>query len=124
MSTSKATSVRTDWFKSSFSKDTTSCVEVRFDGDVVLMRDSKYDGPPADQPVIVIPARHWAEFLTIAARPIGFGSELGIPTTEIDSTTGTVIARDAVGTELTYTFREWNAFTAGITAGEFTTVAA
>jgi hypothetical protein len=123
MSTSKATSVRTDrsdWFKSSFSKDTTSCVEVRFDGDVVLVRDSKYDGPTAAQPVITIPARNWAEFLMVVAGRVGSSSELGVPTIETDPATGSAIVRDAAGTELVYTPHEWDAFMAGINVGEFT----
>ncbi|GGM09382.1 MULTISPECIES: DUF397 domain-containing protein [Micromonospora] len=35
-----------DWFKSSRSANNAACVEVRFDGDVVGVRDSKDRGGP------------------------------------------------------------------------------
>ncbi|MQY23865.1 DUF397 domain-containing protein [Nocardia macrotermitis] len=109
------------WYKSSFSKEAASCVEVCFADDMVLVRDSKYTGPAADQPIIAVPAAHWAEFLDAALDNSKASNTFGVPSTEHNDHTGTVILRDAVGTELAYTAREWQAFTAGIRASEFTT---
>jgi hypothetical protein len=109
------------WFKSSFSKDANSCVEVRFADDMVYVRDSKYDGPTDVQPVIAVPRADWAEFLAAVTRGVAVaGSSLGVPAIEHDQDTGNTIVRDAVGTELVYTAREWHAFTAGVLAAEFT----
>ncbi|MCT2581608.1 DUF397 domain-containing protein [Actinophytocola gossypii] len=56
-------SVRTrrDWFTSSYSSAAGSCVEVRFDHDVVLVRDSKNraDG----RLVIGVPGPQWTAFV-------------------------------------------------------------
>lgn len=51
------------WFTSSFSQDSNSCVEVCFDTNAVLVRDSKYRGPAADQPVLAVSAADWPAFL-------------------------------------------------------------
>ncbi|WP_405166536.1 DUF397 domain-containing protein [Nocardia sp. NBC_01499] len=108
------------WFKSSFSKDANSCVEVRFSDDgTVHIRDSKYQGRRDDQPTIAIPADDWDEFLRLAADGDESPSELIVPVVEHDEHTGSTTVRDAVGTKLVYTAREWNAFTSGIRAAEF-----
>ncbi|QIS08822.1 DUF397 domain-containing protein [Nocardia arthritidis] len=61
---------RSGWFKSSRSNDGPNCVEVKFEGDSVLIRDSKYLRDPANepsaQPVITVPVRAWDRFLGIA----------------------------------------------------------
>lgn len=114
---------RRGWFKSSFSKDANSCVEVRFSDDgKVHLRDSKYHGPQAEQPVIAIPVSNWEEFLRLVTDGDEVHTALGVPLVEHDHVVGTTTVRDAVGTELVYTAREWNAFTGGIHAAEFAAV--
>lgn len=51
------------WFKSSYSAASQTCVEVRFDGPRVLVRDSKYQGPPATQPILAFSNASWSAFL-------------------------------------------------------------
>lgn len=46
------------WFKSTYSADTANCVEVAFDG-AVLVRDSK----DPDGPRLRFTAREWAAFV-------------------------------------------------------------
>ena len=50
----------TSWFKSSYSDTSTSCVEVRFAGDAVLVRDSKNR---AHGPTLAMTTTAWAAFL-------------------------------------------------------------
>jgi|GEM_PF-3212043 len=110
------------WFKSSFSKDANSCVEVLFADEVVRVRDSKYDGSPAEQPVITVPADAWNEFLAAATERTELSIRSGAPTIEFDST-GNTIMYGADGTKLVYTPREWDCFVAGIRADEFSPAA-
>lgn len=108
------------WFKASFSSQSSSCVEVRFAEDEVLVRDSKYHGDPTFQPMIAIPTASWHRFLAIATgATTDDGTVLGIPTIEYDPSTGHTSLRDATGTALDYTPAEWAAFTAGVGSGEF-----
>lgn len=51
----------TGWFKSSFSANNSSCVEVRFDADVVMIRDTKRRGVG---PIITVTGAQWADFLS------------------------------------------------------------
>ncbi len=113
---------RSAWFKSSFSKDANSCVEVLFADEVVRVRDSKYDGPPADQPVITVPADDWDEFLAIATGHTERSIRSGVPTIEFD-TVGNAIVYGANEARLVYTPREWDCFLAGIRANEFSRAA-
>lgn len=52
---------RRGWFTSSYSNDSMSCVEVRFDQDVVLVRDSK--DKRRQRPVIGVSGPGWTSFL-------------------------------------------------------------
>ncbi|MEU7142394.1 DUF397 domain-containing protein [Nocardia sp. NPDC046473] len=52
------------WFKSSYSSANQSCVEVRFDGARVLVRDSKYQGTPAIRPILAFSNSDWSAFLS------------------------------------------------------------
>ncbi|MGQ4596993.1 DUF397 domain-containing protein [Nocardia sp. R6R-6] len=52
----------TGWFKSSHSNDSVACVEVCFDGDRVLVRDSKFRGSPAARPVLAFAPAQWSAF--------------------------------------------------------------
>ncbi|HEY4456894.1 MAG TPA: DUF397 domain-containing protein [Pseudonocardiaceae bacterium] len=54
------------WFKSSHSSSDGSCVEVKFDGGAVLVRDSK--DKRIGQPILAITAAEWRSFLTTVAR--------------------------------------------------------
>lgn len=108
----------TGWFTSSRTNNGNQCVEVRFDGDAVLIRDSKFRRDPAhrpgDEPVITVTAGEWTAFLDaliggtaqttgLIARPAADGS--------------TTLSRGDL--TLTYTPGEWDAFVAGARAGEF-----
>ncbi|MFI9511240.1 DUF397 domain-containing protein [Nocardia sp. NPDC052566] len=107
------------WFKSSFSKEAANCVEVRFAGDHVFIRDSKYQRDPANdpavQPSITVRVGDWSAFLRCAS----------MAANEQPPTLPT-ISRDAFGvtvsstrTSLRFTVNEWESFLDGIQAGEF-----
>ncbi|MFI5776028.1 DUF397 domain-containing protein [Nocardia sp. NPDC051570] len=112
------------WFKSSFSTQSSSCVEALFTEGAVLIRDSKYlrnpANDPAAQPIISILAKDWREFLA-SATGVGVQSSHGVPVIEAASS-GAVVLRAGDGTTLTYTPDEWTAFVSGIRAGEFARV--
>ncbi|NKY54514.1 DUF397 domain-containing protein [Nocardia vermiculata] len=109
---------RRNWFKSSFSDSSNNCVEVAFDGDVVLVRDDKYDGPPDLQPTVAVPAAAWPMFLESALGAEIQGGSIAVP--DIATAAAGAVVRDAVGTALEFTAAEWAAFVAGVRAGEFT----
>ncbi|MGQ4617644.1 DUF397 domain-containing protein [Nocardia sp. R7R-8] len=54
----------TGWFKSSYSNDSQTCVEVCFVGGRVLVRDSTFQGPAASSPVLAFTPAHWDAFTT------------------------------------------------------------
>lgn len=60
------------WFKSSYSNGAASCIEVRFVGDVVQVRDTKFRRDPASadttQPTLQVDATHWRRFLAVITR--------------------------------------------------------
>lgn len=100
------------WFKSSFSDSSAQCVEINLDGPEVLIRDSKFPGNPAAQPVIRLPRGQWAAFLTAIAQ--GHNT---CPLEQITADGGAVLAHN--GIRLGFTPGEWSAFTAGVHQGEF-----
>ncbi|MGQ4599985.1 DUF397 domain-containing protein [Nocardia sp. R6R-6] len=121
------TILRHGWRKSSYSNNGgASCVEINFAGETILLRDSKYlrdpSNDPAAQPIIAIEVHSWPVFLAAAA---GSGSDSagGIPSIERTQDGGAVV-RAADGATLVYTSAEWDAFVAGIRAGEFCLIAA
>ncbi|WP_249644498.1 DUF397 domain-containing protein [Nocardia sputi] len=110
--------VRTGWFTSTRSNNGNQCVEVRFDGDAVLIRDSKYRrdpaNRPAEEPVITVTAAEWTAFLdTLRTRGRSSG-ELRAHTAANGHTT----LRHG-GITLVYTPEEWDAFLLGAYDGEF-----
>lgn len=105
------------WYKSTFSGSDKTCVEVARRANTVLIRDSKYTGPAADQPIIEVPRTHWRQLLDLALAHTS-GTLPGILTVETHhdgSTTLTV----PTGTQLTYTPAEWDAFTKGVADAQF-----
>ncbi|WP_171050031.1 DUF397 domain-containing protein [Nocardia cyriacigeorgica] len=110
--------LRRDWFKSSFSASSNNCVEVQFSAEVVLVRDSKdVADPDGRQPTITIPHASWTAFLSAAVQrgPASIADVVAIQPTCDDGIA--LCAPD--NTTLTYTSGEWDAFTRGIDAGEF-----
>lgn len=110
------------WRTSSYSgTNGGECVEIAFDGDTVLIRDSKYlrnpSNDPAAQPVISVPAQQWNAFKDVAT-DASAGETRGLPRIE-RLASGEVCIKTYSGITLTYTAAEWLAFTAGIRDGEF-----
>lgn len=104
------------WFKSSFSNPNgNQCVEVFFDNDLVLIRDSKDQGTG---PIIKVPAEHWPGFLAEATRRADAGGNQALRIEHAPDGTTRLHALDS-GTALSYTSAEWAAFVAGAVAGEF-----
>lgn len=114
-------SPRVGWFKSSRSNNGGGCVEVKFDGDSVLIRDSKYlrnpINDPASQPIITVPAIKWKGFLE---NVVGKAADdvVGAPAIERDPAGGATL-RALDGTVLVYDEVEWDAFVCGILDEEF-----
>jgi len=113
---------RTGWFKSSFSSNANQCVEVRFDGEYVSVRDSKYRRDPTNhpglEPIIAVTAAQWTAWLDELIGRVDVGAN-GVLSVEI-MPDGTIILR-AVGTDTTLSFTrtEWQSYLAGVGAGEF-----
>ncbi|GAB2694867.1 DUF397 domain-containing protein [Nocardia thraciensis] len=122
--TSSCVVVSLGWVKSSFSRDSSNCVVVRQDADTVLIRDDKYQGDPADEPIIAVPAAAWPEFLAVVAAEESLEGPLdGMPAI-IREADGTTTLRDSRNQALSFTIGEWVAFTKGVQAGEFSPAAA
>ncbi|EHR53459.1 protein of unknown function (DUF397) [Saccharomonospora marina XMU15] len=112
--------VYTDWFKSRFSPSQETCVEVRFDGPLVHLRDSK---DLEIGPVISISVTEWQGFVDEVLGVAAAGSNHAVRIEHLDD--GAVRLRAIRGgVALTYTSSEWAAFTAGARHGQFTVVAA
>jgi hypothetical protein len=116
------TPVHTDWFKSRSSSSTGSCVEVKFDGDRVSIRDSKYRRTPANNPdfapVIIVTATQWALFLDELTQSTILKTN-GALNVETNPGGGTVLRAIEDGTVLNYTAAEWGSFLDGVRADEF-----
>lgn len=105
------------WFKSTFSKDANSCVEVRSVGELIQVRDSKYRGPKAEQPVITVPAADWSTLLVLVLSRTSGAAGADVSVT-MHSDGGAAIT--AGTTRLAYDSDEWDAFTKGVADGQFT----
>ncbi|WP_025353642.1 DUF397 domain-containing protein [Nocardia nova] len=105
------------WFTSTRTNNGNQCVEVRFDGAAVSIRDSKYRRDPANrserEPVITVDARIWMEFLAVVT---GRADRAQLRTRP-DRDGGTILRHRTV--ELRFTAGEWAAFVAGARDGEF-----
>ncbi|WP_431953301.1 DUF397 domain-containing protein [Nocardia lijiangensis] len=127
--TKPVTSKSGGFFKSSYSNDGPSCVEVKFDGDWVLIRDSKqkneYVDAPAMQPTIAFPAAHWATFLDFVLRTES-GSVDAVTVDLDEDGRADLVGKAPSGHAVTlrYTANEWTAFVAGVGAREFDLLAA
>lgn len=119
MSVTQTVGPRSGWYKSSRSNDGPNCVEVNFDGDRVLVRDSKYlrsgRNDPAKQPVIAVPVGSWAAFLEVVCG--GVVATNDVPAINHHENGDVSLSRGHV--VLTFTPSEWLAFTGGIADGEF-----
>jgi len=114
----------TGWFTSTRTNNGNQCVEIRFDGARVLIRDSKFRrhpaNRPADEPVITVTASEWTAFLDVVLG--GAAATAAAALTAVSLGDGrTTIRGGAV--ELTYTPGEWDAFIAGARDGEFDRIA-
>ncbi len=108
------------WFTSSRSNNGNQCVEVRFDGDAVQIRDSKFRRNPMnlgmDEPIITVDAALWTAFLdclrTTRRHPalVAHVSPDGSATLRHEDTL------------LHFTAPEWAAFVAGVRDNEFACV--
>lgn len=104
------------WFKSSYSTGATTCVEIRFLGNAVQIRDSKLVGE-ADEPILtVLSPKDWRAFLrAVGSDGYGRGGTLDCSPTR----RRTVILRSAHGGLLEFPSTTWIEFIAGAIDGEF-----
>ncbi|MFI9507498.1 DUF397 domain-containing protein [Nocardia sp. NPDC052566] len=123
MATTASRPESTGWFTSSRSNNGNQCVEVRFDGDAVHVRDSKYRRNPvnrtADEPIITVTVSEWTDFLILLrsgrSQPVSAGAHTLFAHT--DSSGDTTLRHGYL--TLTYTPEEWTAFLDGVHDGEF-----
>lgn len=114
----------TGWFKSSRSSETQSCVEVKFDGDLVLIRDSKqnstYVDTPDEQPRIAFPTVQWLAFLdlVLSAQP-GRVETLTVDLHQDGRADVTGHSRNGSVVKHHYTTKEWDAFMKAVADSEF-----
>ncbi|MEV5539933.1 DUF397 domain-containing protein [Saccharopolyspora shandongensis] len=106
----------TGWFKSSFSNPSQACVEIRFADGLVQVRDSKDHG---EGPVIDVPGREWPTVLAEAAGRLPTGTNRAIRIVQHADGGANLQPLPARSLTLSYTAAEWEAFVAGIHAGEF-----
>ncbi|AYF78990.1 DUF397 domain-containing protein [Nocardia yunnanensis] len=118
LTTAKYQPESTGWFTSTRTNNGNQCVEVRFDGDAVLIRDSKYRRNPEhrldDEPIITVTAAEWMTFL---AAVLGRHIDRTALIAEICADGHTTLTHGKI--TLVYTPGEWRAFVAGVRDGEF-----
>lgn len=117
------------WRTSTFSGNNGgNCVEVKFAGVMVFMRDSKYLRNPANdpdaQPVIEIPANSWPAILDLAlAKASGdialndTGGPEDVLNIRVQADGGATVCSQSA--KLTFTPDEWDAFAKGIADDQF-----
>ncbi|MEU5851901.1 DUF397 domain-containing protein [Saccharopolyspora shandongensis] len=106
----------TGWFKSSFSNPSQACVEIRFADGLVQVRDSKDRG---EGPVIDVPGREWPTVLAEVAGLVPGGTNRTIRIVLRADGGADFQPLPARSLTLSYTAAEWDAFVAGVRAGEF-----
>ncbi|MBV9845812.1 MAG: DUF397 domain-containing protein [Kutzneria sp.] len=110
------------WFKSSFSSNANNCVEVRFDGDRVGVRDSKYRRNPANhpgrEPIITVTAAQWMVWLDELTGHADMGTN-GVLSVETTPDGGAILRGAGTTVTLCYTSAEWQTYLAGVREGEF-----
>ena len=94
------------WFVSSFSSRDTTCVEVRFPGPRVEIRDTK----DRTGPVLSVTRAEWTAFLT------GSGTT---PLAAEPTADGGAVLHTGGPDRLHFTPAEWTAYRLGVEAGEF-----
>ncbi|MFI1915774.1 DUF397 domain-containing protein [Nocardia sp. NPDC020380] len=123
LTTAKYQPESTGWFTSTRTNNGNQCVEVRFDGVAVLIRDSKYRRNPENrlesEPVITVTAREWMSFLAVI---MGRATDPAALTSTLRPDGHTELRHAEI--TLVYTPGEWAAFTAGVRDGEFDRVPA
>ncbi|WP_306359986.1 DUF397 domain-containing protein [Nocardia sp. CC227C] len=105
----------TEFFKSTFSGGDQTCVEVAHRADSVLIRDSKFTGSRAQQPILSIAPTRWRAFLDLVLT--GDSGAIGPVRITVHPDAGATIADEVVA--LTYDTEEWDAFRKGVAGGEF-----
>lgn len=116
----------TGWFTSTWSNNGNQCVEVRFEGSEVFVRDSKYRRDPAhrrgEEPVITVTTSEWGAFLDTVKRPDCSGGDTsrdaGADLSARPGRHGSTTLRYG-NIELVFTAVEWAAFLVGARNGEF-----
>ncbi|MBF6296127.1 DUF397 domain-containing protein [Nocardia amamiensis] len=106
----------TRWFKSTFSGEAGACVEISHRRDTVLIRDSKYTGPAAEQPIVSVPPAIWPAFLDLALSANSGTLDDGVAIS-LHQDGGAAIS--AQGVTLLCNADEWDAFTKGVADGQF-----
>ncbi|MFR9770074.1 DUF397 domain-containing protein [Nocardia sp. SC052] len=111
-----------EWTTSTFSGNNGgACVEVKIDGDAILVRDTKFRRNPANhgtpQPQIEIPISLWAE---VCDRTVGMSSFAVGETMRVTIHPDGAATFSSPDAELDFTPDEMDAFAKGIVDGEFT----
>lgn len=113
-----------NWTKGGFRKplrsnDGPSCVEWKFDGERVLIQDSKYAGDVDKQPIIACPRGEWPRLLELTLSAIS-GTTGSIEVELHANGAATLKGADVKGkaARLDYTPKEWDAWAKGVADGE------
>ena len=109
------------WFKASYSSGCGACVEVRYDADIVSIRDSKYrlnpNNDPIHEPVIALTFAAWQAFLqeVTEVKSVGINNNAWTESAK----DGSVTIHSSSGVSLSFTSLEWITFFLGIRGGQF-----
>ncbi|MQY23149.1 hypothetical protein NRB20_62760 [Nocardia sp. RB20] len=90
-------------------------MEVALGVDHVRIRDSKYDGDPAAQPIVSVASADWQAVLDLVLS--GNSGEVDGVCITLASAGGASIT--ATGVALEYNAAEWDAFAKGVADGQF-----
>lgn len=109
------------WTTSTFSGNQGgACVEVKVDGDMMLVRDTKFRRNPANhgqvQPQIEIPVSLWPD---VCERTIAMSSFVVPGSVQVTIHSNGAATFENPGTKLEFTPEEMDAFAKGLIDGEF-----